>query len=180
VSDYYTGKGDCGLTGTIGKTGVDKSDAIIRAIGDVDELNSCIGVAIAHTDDLKTLELLYSIQNNLFKVGAALASSQADRQPQHKIDDGATADLEKAIAQMDGELPELREFVLPGGSKSAAYLHLARSVARRAERSVVESSRAHKTDPALLGYLNRLSSFLFVAALYANHNEGIGEKHPKY
>lgn len=180
MTDYYTGIGDCGTTNTMSKSGVDKSDSIVCAIGDVDELNSTIGVALSQAKEPIVKEYLGKIQNNLFKVGAMLASAQMDQPSKYMIAKADTEDLERAIKEMSAALPELKEFVLPGGTDSSASLHVCRSVARRAERGIVASSRGYKIEPEVLAYVNRISSFMFVAALYTNVKASVTEKHPVY
>ncbi|MCW6159624.1 MAG: cob(I)yrinic acid a,c-diamide adenosyltransferase [Candidatus Micrarchaeales archaeon] len=178
---YYTGKGDEGETGTIGKGRIKKDSKLAVAMGDIDELNSIVGVAVANTPDERINSLLRVIQDRLFMVGAELSASlEGGAKLKFALKDGSTKDLEKEIEELGSRLPELKKFVLPGGSLSASYLHLARAAARRAERSVVALSSENKINPALLQYLNRLSSFFFVAALYMNKKEGIEEFNPTY
>ncbi len=177
---YYTGKGDDGTTGVLSSKRVSKSDVLIDAIGNLDELNSAIGVAMIHTDDNSVSAQLRLIQNDLFVIGANLASSNRKKVGGAQIDAGALARLESAIKSISNKNPELRQFVLPGGSEAAASLHLARAVARRAERSVVAAGGSYKVEKGVIAYLNRLSSYLFAAALYMNHVEGIKESHPTY
>jgi len=191
---WFTGKGDKGTTGILSARRVSKSDKLIEAIGTLDELNSAIGVALSHLDDSIVARQLRDIQNDLFILGANLASSNEKAQ-----DDGAAAQpasdkkmeeaqikreslerLESNIAQMDKAIPELKQFVLPGGTAAGAQLQMARSIARRAERNVIEAGKEYKIDDEAIAYLNRLSSYLFAAALYVNHNSGVKESHPTY
>lgn len=178
---YYTGRGDDGTTGVMGRGRVKKDSCAIQAVGDIDELNSVVGVAIANTPDEYINKMLKVIQDRLFTLGAEVSASvEGGARPKKTIDSALVKDLEKQIDEIGATLPELKKFVFPGGSLSSSYLHLARSVARRAERSVVALSKEKKINPGILRYLNRLSSFFFVAALYANKKEGIEEYNPTY
>ena len=177
---YYTGKGDNGYSGLLGKGRFAKSDTIFSAIGEVDELNSAIGVALYYTHDKMLRPRLKEIQNELFVIGANLASLQSGKIAKAKFSDAQTLRLEADIDEMGRRMPELKKFVMPGGCEAAVHLHLARSIARRTERSVVAASNKHKVDEKVKGYLNRLSSYLFVAALYLNYTEGVKESHPTY
>ncbi len=180
MTTYYTGKGDDGSTGTLGRCRINKDSRLANAVGDVDELNSVIGVAIVNTADERIAGALALVQDMLFTVGAELSASASGNKPKSTIKRRDVAGLEGEIDELGSRLPELKKFVLPGGSPSGAYLHLARSVARRAERSVISLSKESKLNPYVQTYLNRLSSFLFVAALYANKREGMEENHPTY
>lgn len=180
MSIYYTGTGDKGETNTLSDKRVSKASSIIEAIGSVDELNSAIGVASCKVSDSNLKKGLESVQNNLFIIGANLASFSNPKLEKAKINQESIKLLEEDIASMSKEMPELKEFVLPGGSDASASLHLARSIARRAERDIVRTSESHEVDGNAKAYLNRLSSYLFVAALYLNHKSGIKEKHPAY
>jgi cob(I)alamin adenosyltransferase len=167
----YTRGGDRGETALLGGGRVPKSDRRIEAYGTVDELNSLLGVVRASWSDFPIDDELAAIQSDLFAVGALLASPGSDRFP------GVAAErvgqLERSIDAMEAELAPLTSFILPGGSLAAAWLHLARTVCRRAERLVVglelEGAELRETIP----YLNRLSDFLFVAARLANHRTGV-------
>jgi cob(I)alamin adenosyltransferase len=156
----YTKTGDGGTTGLFGGGRVAKDDARVSAYGDVDELNSAIGVARATEPVDFSDELLASIQRDLFSIGGHLATPDPEK-------------VKKALA--DAELPALRAFVLPAGTPKAAALHLARTVCRRAERSVVHLAAAADVPPLFLVYLNRLSDLLFTLARLANHRDGEGD-----
>ena len=179
---YYTGAGDNGCTGTLGKARLGKDDKLIIAIGDVDELNCAIGVAITTLTEKHLSDMLMAVQNSLFMVGAELAASVNgnDSALKDHITEKKVKELESAIEELGATLPDLKKFVLPGGSDGGAHLHLARAVCRRAERSVIEAKSKAKINEELVKYLNRLSSFLFVAALHANGKEGIEERNPVY
>jgi cob(I)alamin adenosyltransferase len=177
---YYTGKGDDGTTGVLSGKRLRKDDALIEAIGNIDELNSAIGIAITHVKD-KTVEgHLKSIQNILFILGANLASANERKLDKAQISPNSLVDLESYIKAIGDKIPELKKFVLPGGSKASAHLHMARAVARRCERSIITAKDAYNIDIEVLAYVNRLSSYLFAAALYLNLKEGIAESHPTY
>lgn len=181
MTKYYTRSGDTGTTGTLGGPRVAKDSDIAIAVGDVDELNSAIGVAIANLTDPKLASMLVAVQDRLFIIGAELSrASSKSAGGKVSLDPAAVKDLEGAIEEFGSRLPELKKFVLPGGSASSAYLHLSRAICRRAERSVVALSKKSKFNPEIIRYLNRLSSFLFVAALYINRKDGIEESHPNY
>jgi cob(I)alamin adenosyltransferase len=178
---YYTGSGDDGSTGVMGKGRVQKDSCMTVALGEIDELNSVVGVAIANTSDDYINRMLNVIQNKLFVIGAEISASiEGGAKPKTSISEETIKDLEKQIDEIGATLPELKKFVLPGGSISSAYLHLARSVARRAERATVALSKDTKINPNILKYLNRLSSFFFATALYVNKKEGIDETNPAY
>lgn len=171
----YTKTGDEGQTGLVGGSRVGKDDPRVAAYGDVDEANAALGVVLAHVTDEETNELLHQIQRDLFALGAQLADP-ADKVAAQKEKARVTLDhvavLERAIDVHDARLPALTAFILPGGSPLGAFLHLARTVCRRAERSVVALSRDNHVDPLLIVYLNRLSDLLFVLARAENHRRG--------
>lgn len=178
---YYTGSGDKGCTGTLGSARLKKSNEIIEAIGNVDELNSAIGVAITDISDKHISDMLMAVQNNLFIVGAELAASiNKKRALKNRITDEKIKELENGIGELGSTLPKLKKFVLPGGSVGGAHLHLARAICRRAERSIVGAGSSSKVSDEVIKYVNRLSSFLFVAALHVNMKEGIDELSPVY
>ncbi|MGH7583842.1 MAG: cob(I)yrinic acid a,c-diamide adenosyltransferase [Gemmatimonadales bacterium] len=173
----YTRTGDTGETALFGGGRVPKDHSRVAAYGDVDELNSAIGMvrATAPTDFFD--RLLETAQQDLFAIGGHLATPDPARVEKAlakaALSEQRVAEFEQAIDAMDAELPELRSFILPGGSPKAAALHLARTIARRAERSVVSLSHAESVPPLFLVYLNRLSDLLFVMARVANHRAGV-------
>jgi cob(I)alamin adenosyltransferase len=166
----YTKTGDRGETGLFGGPRVRKSDPRVEAYGDVDELNAAIGVARAIVEDPEIDVQLHKIQAELFCVGAELATPRdaKARSAVPPFDEAWTVRLERAIDVWEQELPRLTRFVLPGGTRTAAALHLARTICRRAERRVVALAAEAEVEPPVLAYLNRLSDFLFVAARLAN------------
>jgi cob(I)alamin adenosyltransferase len=175
----YTKTGDAGQTGLIDGSRVAKDDPRVAAYGEVDELNAMVGVARAHAGDPAARGLLYAVQKDLFALGAQLADPQA-RIGTRKKKAAVTAEqvevLERAIDERERSLPPLTAFVLPGGTPAAAFLHLARTVCRRAERTAVALSRREGVDPLVIAYLNRLSDLLFVLAREANHRAGEAEE----
>ncbi len=175
----YTKTGDGGETGLFGGPRVKKNDPRVSAYGEVDELNAVLGLARAGVEDPELEAHLARIQDELFCVGAELATPQGARARSAipPVEPRWTAALEAAIDAWEAELPPLRQFVLPGGTRTAATLHLARCTCRRAERQVVGLAAATpgEVSPAVLAYLNRLSDFLFLAARVANHRAGRAE-----
>ncbi len=165
----YTKTGDAGQTGLIGGRRVDKHHVRVVAYGGVDELNAAIGWALVPCGDPARAAELRRIQDDLFVLGAELATDN-DAQPPTRLGVQAIERLEGWLDRVWEPLPELRNFVLPGGSELAARLHLARTVCRRAERAVVELSQEHRLDPWVIPYLNRLGDLLFAYARAANRH----------
>jgi cob(I)alamin adenosyltransferase len=173
MSRLYTRTGDTGETGLFGGERVPKDHLRIEAVGAVDELNSALGVALSHLEELDLRELLRKAQNQLFNVGADLSTPGTDDETRgavtvHRIGTEEAAALEPHIDRLEGEVPPLSEFILPGGARPAAHLHLARAICRRAERRVVTLSHHEEVNPAIIAYLNRLSDLLFAVARAAN------------
>lgn len=166
----YTKTGDRGETSLFGGPRVRKSDPRVEAYGDVDELNAAVGAARALVEDPEIDGELGKIQAELFCAGAELATPHGAkaRSAIPPFDPAWTARLERAIDAWEPELPPLTRFVLPGGTRTASALHLARTICRRAERRAVLLAAEVEVDPSVLAYLNRLSDFLFVAARLAN------------
>lgn len=166
-SSIYTATGDQGQTSLVGGKRVGKDDVRIEAYGTIDELNSFVGLL----DNLHNLQaeekvFLHVIQNKLFSIGAYLATEGAERA--NGLDAGDVDRIEHEIDLLDAELPPLSRFVLPGGSRISSMSHVCRTVARRAERRVVELSRTTPIDANVLTYLNRLSDYFFVLARFNN------------
>jgi cob(I)alamin adenosyltransferase len=175
----YTKTGDRGDTGLFGGGRVAKSHPRVEAYGDVDELNAMLGFVRA-TEPLPRIDsILVPIQEDLFAIGALLATPDRDKMRQHlekaKVDDARIAELEHAIDDGDAELEPLRSFILPGGTPKAAALHVARTVCRRAERRVVELASDTEIPQLVIIYLNRLSDLLFTLARVANRAAGTSE-----
>jgi cob(I)alamin adenosyltransferase len=172
----YTKTGDTGETGLLGGARVSKAAPRVAAYGDVDELNAWLGVARSTADGALT-SMLEQLQRQLFAIGARLADpagAVANRVAKAAVSSEDIAQLEAWIDRLDEELPPLRRFILAGGVPAAASLHVARTVCRRAERSVVALGR-DAVESDVLVYLNRLSDLLFVMARAANHRSGVAE-----
>lgn len=175
LNKIYTKTGDDGTTGLVCGPRRPKHDLRVAAYGSVDEANSALGIAALHVGDDATLcAMIFRIQNDLFDLGADLAtpdSGEALSWEPLRIIDSQVARLETEIDALNDSLEPLKSFVLPGGTPASAYLHLARTIARRAEREMVELSSLEdeKVSSAAIQYINRLSDFLFVAARYVNH-----------
>lgn len=176
LTKIYTRTGDDGTTGLVDGSRAGKDDLRVAAMGDVDELNSALGQAALHAQG-EMLGRLRAIQNDLFDLGADLATPGEDFAPSEmvlRIVPAQAERLEREIDAMNAPMAPLASFILPGGNALAANLHVARSIARRAERSAVAAHRTSALNPAALVYLNRLSDWLFVAARAANGN-GAGD-----
>ena len=164
----YTKKGDAGETGLYGGARVSKDDLRIRAYGSFDELNACLGLILSEPAlPARLKNPLSRVQSELFQLGAELATPRG-KTPTVMLEDSQTEELEHEIDAMEKELTPLKTFILPGGSRASALIHLARTVSRRAERELVTLNRAEPQRPAVLMYVNRLSDFLFVCARFAN------------
>ncbi len=173
ITKVYTKAGDKGTTMLIGGRFVSKAAPRVEAYGDVDELNSVLGVALTHLEDAELSSLLRSLQNELFTLGADLASPLDIETP--RITPEQVERLERIIDGHLEKLPPLKEFILPGGHPAAASLHLARAVARRAERRAVRLSEVEPINPSVVVYLNRLSDLLFVLGRVANARLSVPE-----
>lgn len=176
LNKIYTRTGDDGTTGLVDGSRTTKDSARMAAIGDVDEVNSAIGIAIVALGAESDLGvLLRSVQNDLFDLGADIATPGEDFSPSEmslRIVPGQVERIEQAIDRYNADLEPLRSFILPGGSAAAAYVHLARAIARRAERTAVAANRDAALNPQALAYLNRLSDLLFVLARWLNRPNG--------
>ncbi|OGY26928.1 MAG: ATP:cob(I)alamin adenosyltransferase [Candidatus Woykebacteria bacterium RBG_19FT_COMBO_43_10] len=171
----YTRRGDTGETSLIFGTKVSKDHPRIKAAGSIDELNATLGTATSFIKEPRIVKILESIQNELFNIGAEIASQQKlmkNTKGFYQLDRLKIDDLELKIDQYDSKLPPLRTFILPSGTNAAALLHLARTVCRRAEREIVTLSKNGQVNPNILAYLNRLSDLLFVLARYINRRSG--------
>jgi cob(I)alamin adenosyltransferase len=166
----YTKTGDAGTTGLFGGARVEKDDERVEAYGTVDEVNAVLGTVRAAKPPTELDLLLESVQEDLFVVGAELATvpGKEDKLPMQLVSSEDCERLERAIDAMEAKLAPLKSFILPGGAPAAAALHHARTVCRRAERRVLRASRSGAVRPEVLVYLNRLSDFLFVAARQTN------------
>ncbi|WP_430444268.1 cob(I)yrinic acid a,c-diamide adenosyltransferase [Sphingorhabdus contaminans] len=175
LNKIYTRTGDDGTTGLVDGSRISKSDARLHAIGEVDEANCAIGVAVECLEsDPKATALvrdLRRIQNDLFDLGADIATPGSSFEPspmELRIIPAQVQWLEDAIDRANEELPALTSFILPGGSIPAAHMHMARAISRRAERALVAASQSVAINPNALEYINRLSDYLFVLCRVIN------------
>lgn len=170
LSKIYTRTGDAGQTGLSDGSRVDKDSLRVAVMGDIDELNSVLGMLLCHDVGDSIRACLFAVQHDLFNVGGELSL------PGHALVDAAAA--ERLEADLDGfneTLPPLKEFILPGGGEAASACHLARSVCRRAERSLVALARTENVNEPLRRYVNRLSDLLFVVSRVLARESGKGE-----
>ncbi|HBI03562.1 MAG TPA: cob(I)yrinic acid a,c-diamide adenosyltransferase [Paenibacillaceae bacterium] len=174
----YTKTGDGGDTSLLYGVRVAKTDLRVEAYGTCDEANSMIGQAVSYLpkdpmwDDVR--QIIHVVQTKLFHIGAELATP-AGKKVNWSITEEDVKHLEDAIDRWEESLPALTNFVLPGGSPSGASFHVARTIARRAERCAVALKKENEVNPLVMRYLNRLSDFLFVAARYVNAKQGTTE-----
>jgi cob(I)alamin adenosyltransferase len=167
LTRIYTRGGDAGETSLGDGSRVSKLDSRIEAFGAVDELNSLLGVVLAGEVPDSFRPWLERVQNDLFDVGADL-SVPIEVEGRLRVEQPRIDELERLCDELNADLPELRSFVLPGGTEAAALLHVARATCRRAERAALVADREHGVNPLALVYLNRLSDLLFIAARAAN------------
>jgi len=169
----FTKTGDAGETGLVGGKRVRKSSARVRSYGEVDELNSVLGLAAEFVKTARAKKILQDLQRDLFVLGSELASptQPTESSPRNlpKVTSSMLTKLELETEKLHNELPLLRNFILPGGTKGASLLHYARAVARRAERETVALSEIETVPPLELKYLNRVSSLLFELARFENY-----------
>lgn len=171
LNKIYTRTGDDGSTGLVDGSRISKADARMAAIGDVDEANCALGLAIVALGDDSLAAKLQRIQNDLFDLGADIATPGETFEPSEmelRIVPAQVAWLEASIDDANENLPPLTSFILPGGSQVAASLHLARAITRRAERALVGAAEKVAINPQALAYINRLSDYLFVLTRVAN------------
>ena len=170
----YTKKGDEGQTGLFGGDRVPKDDLRIRTYGTYDELNSVLGWVVVELSGASILrERLVRVQGELFQMGAELATPRGKKVLTPLLVESHIEQMEKEIDEMEQKLAPLKNFILPGGSRPAALLHLSRTVSRRAERELVTLHRAEPQRSEVLQYANRLSDYLFVAARFANFEQKV-------
>lgn len=171
LNKIYTRTGDDGTTALVTGPRRLKHDLRVDAYGTIDETNSAIGIARLHTAEMPELDaMLMRIQNDLFDLGADLCTPEAPdpEYPPLRVVEAQVERLEREIDAMNGKLAPLNSFILPGGSAAAAALHLARTVARRAEREIVALAARESVNPAAIRYINRLSDHLFVLSRHLN------------
>jgi cob(I)alamin adenosyltransferase len=171
LTRIYTGGGDAGETSLGDGSRVSKLDGRIAAFGTVDELNSAVGLVLAGECPESVRLVLERVQNELFDVGADF-SVPLQREGRLRVTTDQVEALERDCDRFNAELPELKSFVLPGGTEAAARLHLARAICRRAEREAIDASHQHDLDPTAVVYLNRLSDLLFILARAVNASAG--------
>ena len=174
MAKIYTRRGDDGSTGLFGGPRVRKDDLRVSAYGDVDELNSSLGVAREEVPEGDLRSLIDVLQSELFTLGAQLATPDPEAAPKEvpRITPQQVERLEREIDRLTEQLPPMKNFILPGGSRAGAALHFSRTVCRRAERKVVELAEGAPVPQEVLAYLNRLSDLLFVMARAANLRAG--------
>jgi len=176
----YTRTGDDGSTGLFGGDRIQKDHLRIEAYGTVDETNSALGLVRAHIESHPKHafldELLHKIQSVLFVLGADLATPNNAKVEVPRIEQSHVDFLEEQIDVLDAQIPQLKHFILPGGSTPASFMHLGRTICRRAERQAVRLSHQDTVNPLSITYLNRLSDFLFVLARWTNHMLELNEE----
>jgi cob(I)alamin adenosyltransferase len=172
LNKIITRSGDNGTTGLADGSRRLKSDPRIVCLGDVDELNATIGLAFCKIQSSEHQSLLHQVQHDLFDLGAELSQVQ-----QPLITRDYSESLEQTAQQMNSALQPLKEFILPGGSELLSFIHLARTVCRRAERSLVHLSQAEPVNPESVRYLNRLSDLLFILGRFIAKQQGHDEIH---
>jgi cob(I)alamin adenosyltransferase len=181
-SKVYTKGGDQGETGLVGGTRVSKSDQRIDLYGEVDELNSWVGVVVSHLDNklfINEIESLKTIQNLLFDLGSNLACESEKREAFNlpAIKEKSISNIELAIDRLDSECPKLTNFILPGGGAAASFLHLSRTVCRKVERKLIQYQKTtgEELPENRVKFINRLSDFFFVLSRYVNLKMGESE-----
>ena len=170
LDKIYTKGGDSGYTSIVGGKRVKKSSKIIEAIGNVDELNATLGIVISNMK-VKHKKVLQNIQNDLFDIGADLATPFNKRKNAIRIKAEQILHIEKEIDKRNKNLKPVKSFILPGGNQTSSLIHLARTINRRCEISIVKLSETHKINKEILKYINRLSDYLFVLARQTNETE---------
>ncbi len=176
----YTKLGDQGETSFLGKGMIQKDDPRIEAVGALDELNSVIGITLCFVEDERLRGVLTNIQNDLFTLGADLAGSEVVADTIPRVTDKHIQDLEMIIDELEGKLGMPAKFILPGGTVSSSFLHLCRTITRRAERTLVSVRGKARINDVMLRYLNRLGDLLYVLARQANKELDVKEQQPIY
>jgi cob(I)alamin adenosyltransferase len=173
---FFTGTGDKGETSLFGGTRVRKNSLRVEAYGNLDELNSFIGLSISQTKDEKIKNILTEVQNDLFVCGSELSTPEKINYEIPEITAQHVKKIEDFTNEIGSQLNPVNKFILPGGSIDAALLHSIRAICRRAERSIVALSEKEKINEEIIKYCNRLSSLFFVLARYANKISNVKEK----
>jgi cob(I)alamin adenosyltransferase len=176
----YTKVGDEGNTCFFGCGMVKKNDPRIEAFGALDELNSVIGVTLCFIEDEKLRDLLTKIQNDLFTIGADLAGSEVKSDSLPRVTQNHIKEIESIIDELEEKLGLPAKFILPGGTISSSFLHMCRTMTRRAERTLVLAKETVNISPSLLVYINRLSDLLYMLARHANKELDVKEQQPMY
>ena len=172
----YTRKGDSGYTSLIDGEIVYKHNLSVAAYGTIDELNSFLGLLKDYIDDEKIKDVLNNIQLKLFSIGSILASGENQNISEKvKIEKKDVEYIEFEIDRLNESLPELKNFIIPGGHKISSYCHVCRSICRRAERRISELNNLHNINPYILSYVNRLSDFFFVLSRHIKHSDNVEE-----
>lgn len=170
LSKIYTRTGDKGTTGMADGSRVEKDNLRVAAIGEVDELNSVIGIVICKCPEGEVKETLFTVQHDLFNLGSQITMPECNLITQARVQW-----LEKILDQFNQDLPPLKEFILPGGGEAAAHCHLARTVCRRAERTIFSLSKEFEFNSNVSAYINRLSDLLFVICRVLSRQDGASE-----
>ena len=174
----YTRKGDTGQTSLIDGDMVNKHNLSVDAYGTIDELNSFLGLLKDYIKDDKIKDILNKIQIKLFSIGSILASGKNKNISEKvKIEKKDVEYIELEIDRLNKDLPELKNFVIPGGHKTSSYSHVCRSICRRAERKISELNNKSSVDSNILAYVNRLSDFFFVLSRFLKHSDNVSESH---
>ena len=174
----YTRKGDSGYTLLIDGKIVYKHNLSVAAYGTIDELNSFLGLLKDYIDDEKIKDVLNNIQLKLFSIGSILASGENQNITEKvKIEKKDVEYIELEIDRLNEYLPELKNFIIPGGHKISSYSHVCRSICRRAERKISELNKNSSVDPNILAYVNRLSDFFFVLSRFLKHSDNVSESY---
>jgi len=184
MNKIYTKTGDAGQTSLLTGERVYKDCLVLKVVGELDELNAVLGLSVIALEKSLDYDFLISIQKDLFKIGAEIASAQMKNNRAVKIGDEDFSELvgnkeieelEKEIDKMWAQMPELSNFILPGGCEASVRLHLARTICRRAERELIVLQKEREIRNEVGKYLNRLSDYLFCLARFVNFKNGVGE-----
>ena len=170
LDKIYTKGGDKGYTSIVGGKRIKKSSYLIEAVGNIDELNAFLGLVVNYLKPNHN-DIIFNIQNDLFDVGADIATPLSKKKNNIRLRKKQTIYLEKEIDKINSKLKPLNSFILPGGNEISGWLHLARTISRRCEISIVKLSEKNKINLEILKYINRLSDFLFVLARQNNKKE---------